>query len=278
MDIDYDKRFYDFDLNIKLDGQVDDYEQDRQRYWEGLGGWSAIEYDKAERFAEAVLKNSEQLIPIEEIDGDLSKLQYEVNKSPEEFDKRIADILDLEIPTDKKTRLICDVLKDYPDDPESEDSPLKLVWERFVIDMSREAIGKIVEGASRIFQLYRLVLCSTPSKSTQQFLGRLSRCFIWGFEPECVILCRAVIDTAFKDRITPEICEKHFGKPRHKYDFSLSDRIQVALNEEIIDEDIAKKARTVKTRGDTAVHKQPNITKDVWGTICDTVAVLKRIT
>jgi len=29
MDIDYDKRFYDFDLNIKLDGQVDDYEQDR---------------------------------------------------------------------------------------------------------------------------------------------------------------------------------------------------------------------------------------------------------
>ena len=217
-------------------------------------------------------------MPIEEIDGDLSKLQCEINKSTEEFDKRIADILNLDLPCDKKSALICDVLKDYPPDPRSEDSPLKLVWEKFIIVLSHEAIEKIEEGASRIFQLYNLVLCSQPSKPTQQFLARLSRCFIWGFDPECVILCRAVIDTAFKDRITPEICEKHFGKPRHKYDFSLSDRIQVALNEEIIDEDIAKKARTVKTRGDTAVHKQPNITKDVWGTICDTVAVLKRIT
>ena len=223
-----------------------------------MGGWSATEYDQAERFAEAVLRNSEQLMPIEEIDGDLSKLQCEINKSTEEFDKRIADILNLDLPCDKKSALICDVLKDYPPDPRSEDSPLKLVWEKFIIVLSHEAIEKIEEGASRIFQLYNLV--------------------IWGFDPECVILCRAVIDTAFKDRITPEICEKHFGKPRHKYDFSLSDRIQVALNEEIIDEDIAKKARTVKTRGDTAVHKQPNITKDVWGTICDTVAVLKRIT
>jgi hypothetical protein len=243
-----------------------------------MGGWSAIKFEQAERFAKAVFKNSEQLIPIEEIDGDLSKLKYEIERRPEEFDKRIFDILDLDLPSDKKNALICEVLKDYPPDPQSEDSPLKLVWERFIIDMSWEAIGKIVEGASRIFRLYNLVLCSAPCKSTQQFLGRLSRCFIWGFDPECVILCRAVIDTAFKDRIAPEICEEHFGKPRHKYDFSLSDRIQVALDEEIIDEDIAKKARTVKTRGDTAVHKQPNITKDVWGTICDTVAVLERIT
>ena len=145
-----------------------------------------------------------------------------------------------------------------------------------MIHISWEAVGKIEEGASRIFQLYRLVLCSTPSKSTQEFLGRLCRCYIWGFDPECVMLCRSVIDTAFKDSVAYEICEDHCGKP-FRGGFSLSDRIFAALKEGIIDEDIAKKARTVKQRGNQAVHRQPSIT-NVWGNICDTVAILERIT
>lgn len=277
MDIDNDRRFYKFDLNIQLGTAVDSYEEDRQRYWDKLGGWSATEYDQAERFAQAVLKNSEQLIPTEEINGDLSKLQYEINKINEvpEIIKRINDIAKMNIPWDKRRELICDLAKECPPDPQDDESPLRLVWERFIIDMSWEAIGKIVEGASRIFQLYKLVLSSAPSKSTQQFLGRLSRCYIWGFDPECIILCRAVIDTAFRDGIAKKICEKHFGK-RNRY--NLSDRIQAAWNEKIIDEDIAKKARNIKEWGNKAVHCQPNITKDVWGTICDTVAVLERIT
>ncbi len=273
----YDKGFYKFDLDIQLEGQVQNYEEDRQAYWENLGGWSAIEYENAERFAKAVLKNSEQLIPVEEIDDDLLMLKNEIRNRREEYDGKIFDILDSDLPNDKKNALVCDVLKNYPLDPQSEESPLKLVWERFAIDMSWGAIDKIRQGASRIFRLYKLVLHSTPSKPTQQFLGRLSRCYIWGFDPECIILCRAVIDTAFQEKIAYEICEKHFGK-RNRGWFSLSDRIQAALKEEIIDEDIEEKARNVEKRGNIAVHRQPDITKDVWGTICDTVSVLERIT
>jgi len=132
------------------------------------------------------------------------------------------------------------------------------------------------EGASRIFRLYNLVLYSNPSKSTQEFLGRLSRCYIWGFDPECIILCRAVIDTVFQDRVAYEICKKHCREPL-RGGFSLNDRIYAALKEGIIDEDIEKKARTVKKRGNQAVHRQPSVT-NVWGIICDTVAILERIT
>ena len=41
---------------------------------------------------------------------------------------------------------------------------------------------------------------------------------------------------------------------------------------------MAKKPQREKTRGDKAVHNQPGMTKDVWGTICDTVEVLEKIT
>jgi hypothetical protein len=33
----------------------------------------------------------------------------------------------------------------------------------------------------------------------------------------------------------------------------------------------------VKKRGDKAVHYQPDITKQVWETICDTLMVLEKI-
>src|SRR4030042_24154 len=272
--------YYSWELSGQLDVTVQSYEKDRKRYWENLGGWSDILYEQAERFAQAVLKNTEQLILAEEIDGDLSKLQYEMNRVNKisELIKRINDIANMDIPSDERYKLIRDLAKECPPDPQDDESPLKLVWEKFIIDISYDAIGKIEEGAARIFQLYKLVLRSIPSPSTQQFLGRLSRCYIWGFDPECVILCRCVIDTAFKDRVTYEICEKHFEKRRkRKYDFSLSDRIRAAQKEKIIDKEIAKKARRVKTRGDKAVHNQPGMTKDVWGTICDTVEVLEKI-
>jgi len=268
---------YSWELSGQLDVTVQSYEKDRQRYWENLGGWSDILYEQAERFAQAVLKNTEQLILAEEIDGDLSKLQIETKKSTKEFDKRIAGILDSALSSDKKTALICDVLKDYPPDPASQDSPLKLVTERFIIDLSRDAIDKIEEGASRIFQLYQLVLSSTPSDATQKFLGRLSRCYIWGYDPECVMLCRSVIDTAFNKKVTYKMCKK-YPVERNKSPFSLENRIEVALKEELIDKDIAKKAHSVRLRGNTAVHKQPDGIKDVWGTICDTIAVLEKIT
>ena len=239
-----------------------------------------MRYEQAERFAQAVLKNSEQLIPIEEIEKDLSKLKYEIERCPAEYDKRISDILDLDLPSDKKIALICEVLKDYPADPQSEDSPLRLVWERFIIDMSLVAIERVEQGASRIFQLYKLVLCSVPSLPTQQFLGRLSRCYVWGFDPECVILCRAVIDTGFYHFVSDDICEKHreFQKDtKGQHYYTLANRIKASFQEGIIDREIREKAFRIKDRGDEAVHRQPRITKDIWGTICDTVAVLENI-
>ncbi|MBA7623137.1 hypothetical protein ES703_30530 [subsurface metagenome] len=278
-----DKGFYEYELINNLEGQIDLYEGDRDTYWGNQSETGTIdftiEFDRAERFAKAVLTNAKQLIPVQEIDGDLSNLQYEISK-PTDINKKLNDILNSDLLWDKKRNLMVELFKDFPI-PQCEDSPLRLVWERFIIDMSWEAIQKIEGGASRIFQLYNLVLCSAPSKSTQTFLSRLSRCFVWGFDPECIILCRAVIDTGFRDFVHYEICEKHGqyhtnSKGEHYY--NLANRIIAAFREGIIDAWIKQKAFIIKERGDKAVHDQPGIMKNVWGTICDTIAVLERIT
>lgn len=148
-----DKGSYKYELINSLEIQINEYEGDRETY---LGNQNetgtvdlAIDSDRAERFAQAVLKNTEQLIPVQEIDDDLSNLQYEINK-PTELNKQGDKILNLDLPWEEKRKLLWEeVLKDYSS-PKDEDSPLRLVWENFMIDLSWDAVGKIEEGASRI--------------------------------------------------------------------------------------------------------------------------------
>ncbi len=266
--------FYDFNLIINLETQIDLYEQDRIAHWQTF----EPKFKQAERFANAVLKNSETLIPVEEIDSDLSELQEDIDKS-QNPDKTYQQILKSNLPIEEQSTEVARLFS--LEDPSSEESPLRLIWERFVINLSREAIRKITDGALRIFKLYNLVLSSSPSKSTQSFLSRLSRCYVWGFEPECIILCRSVVDTAFRDYIDDEICKRqgeYSTNSKGEYYFTLSNRIKAAFKEGIIDRRAKDMAFVIKERGDKAVHYQPDITTQVWETICDTVAVLEKIT
>jgi hypothetical protein len=275
---------YEYDLFINLEITVDLYEQDRQEHWESREsetlGNVAARFDQAESFAKAVLKNYETLIPVKERNEEVSLFRNEFQRIieiEEELNKNWVAIAESNLTPDEKKAAILKILKKYPEEPDSETSPLRLIWERFVIDMSWEAIEKIREGALRIFKLYKLVLDSVPSEATQKFLSRLTRCYVWGFDPECLIICRAVLDTAFRDRVTDTICEKHINR-NNRYEFTISNRIEAAYKAEIIDKETKKKAFNVKTRGDKAVHYQPDIAEDAWETVCQTLDVLKKIT
>jgi hypothetical protein len=279
--------FYEFDLIINLESIVGAYSDDRQFYWqtqenEKLGDVS-IRFERAERFAEAILKNTEKLIPEKEIDEELSVFQDEFQKYLSRWERlakmTVDEFKDIsKLPTqEEREAAIREINKGIPEDPDCKESSLHIIWERFVIDMSWDAIGKIREGALRIFKLYELMLKSSPSEATQKFLSRLTRCYVWGFDPECIIMCRAVIDAAFKDRIPNKICKKYFVE-NDSYDFTLSNRIVAAYKEGIIGKEIRVKAFDVKEQGDDAVHYKPDITKDVWETICLTLDVLKKIT
>lgn len=152
----------------------------------------------------------------------------------------------------------------------------EIVLERFVISLAWKVTKKIREGAERILQLYELVLKSRPAETTMSYLGRLSQCYIWGFDPECVILCRSVLDTAFREKISDDLCRKCLRIPEEK-NLSLVNRIKTAFKEGLIDKETKEIAHTVTERGNTAVHKQPDITKQVWETIQDTIKVLEKL-
>ena len=226
------KELYENDLANNVGTIVNEYENDRERFWASKGPDYKIEYDKAERFAQFVLKGTENLANTQKIEEDMASFQYEATKenvAEKEFNGKSRSIMKPgKTPSkeeiEKIKNLALKFIEELPEEPRNENSPLRLVWERFCIDLGYEAEKKIDEGADRIFKLYRLMLSSPPSRPTIGYLLRLSRCYIWGFDLECIILCRSVLDTAFRDKISDDICEKHCREKQLDLDFTLSNR------------------------------------------------------
>ncbi len=279
-----DKGFYDCDLHIKLDSVVNLYESERERYWTDTLGEeeyarASIMFEQAEAFAKALFTSAETLIAPDQIQRNLRHLEQElrrVSRFPGYFKKCAERIWSSDKTPKEKQRRLLELCQEQPTAPQDEASPLKLVWERLLIDLSWQAVGRIEEAAKRMLRLYELVLRTKPSQATQKFLGRLGRCYVWGFDSECIILCRAVLDTAFRDIVPAEVCERHCrGDASHGY--TLSNRMHAALKEGYIDGSVKRLATQVKVRGDSAVHYQPDVTQDILGTIRDTVVVLEKL-
>jgi len=274
--------FYKFDITNPLEGVIQEYENERESFWASKGLDYQIEYDRAERFAQFVLKGTENLANAQKIEEDLTALQYEATKedtATKKFNEESRKIVKPgKTPSkeeiEKTKELFRNYIEEQPEEPRNENSPLRLVWERFCIDLAWQSADKMAEGANRIFNLYRMMRTFRPSRPTIDYLLRLSRCYIWGFDPECVILCRSILDAAFQKKISYDICEKYFGQKEKNY-FTLDNRIEAAFEEGFIDYSIKKLAIEIKTQGNNAVHKQPDSRNDAWKIMRDTINVLE---
>lgn len=261
------------------------YEQDREEYWsqrEGEIHSARFFYDQCERFADAILHNTEDLVSSELLDADLHALDKQLRAIydwPTLAEDKYAAIMESDDSWEqKKKRALEEVFHQTPKPPQNEDSSLRLVWEKLAINISGDAISRIETGTNRMLQLHSLELQMRPAKPIQQFLTRLSRCYVWGFDPECIIMCRSVLDTAFREKVPDEMCGKALGtRINHQESFALSDRITVACKYTYISEEAKKLATQVRVRGNKAVHYQPDLSKQVWDTICDTFWVLQEL-
>lgn len=271
-----------------LDGQLDicsqEYETDREAFWsnrtEGRDWGLQGLYGHAERVAAALLKDTHALIdhaaladePVqfeEERTAFLREMANEINL----FLRLVKEKLPRGTPLAALDQYINDAALDTRP---SDDSLLKLVWERFCIHLAQEMVARLTPGANRILQLNDMVISGNPSIATLRFLRRVSRCFIWGFDPECVILCRGAIDTAFATVITDQICDNH-GLKKAGFGHTLTNRIKAALLEGMIDEGTKNAAFRVNSPATEAAHRDPTKTASVLNVIKDTRDVLQRL-
>ena len=144
----------------------------------------------------------------------------------------------------------------------------KLALERIQVHVGFANSTDVEGQAERALELTEFLLDSEPPEEVVRFVRRLTRCFVLGLHPECVVLCRAILETALKAGYRT----RGAGAPG-----GLAQKISKAEAEGWLSTDARRAATTVRVRGNKAVHDDPTATEDVLGTIQLTVQVLREL-
>lgn len=151
---------------------------------------------------------------------------------------------------------------------------LPQIQERLEIEVAYEVTDGLSGSADRTMKLARLVLRERPNATVTRFLQRLSRCFIVGFLPECVMLCRGVLENAISDAFDRKSVPLPADSSGHS---TMRKKLDAAVLLKIMTPAARADADMVWARGNTAVHHDPEATRDVYGTIEKTLRVLKEL-
>jgi hypothetical protein len=124
------------------------------------------------------------------------------------------------------------------------------------------------EMAQRCLQLAELLLTRSPGERVLRFMRRLSRCYIAGLIPESVMVSRAVLESAI-DEATQRHGLTTDGRMRGK--------LAALVNGKYLTHASREQAWLVWTRGNTAIHHDPEAVGDALETVTMTLAVLREL-
>lgn len=247
-----DKGAYKYPAWCQMKTALDSYEQDREVYLKAEAGKLGLEAKKRLKLwnqaADALVKGTQELAGVDAVDC-------------------LRDIA-----VERK-----DGMRNQQQDA-TLNRALDLIDEHVYITFGWEAMGMLSTARERFWQLLMLLKHRQPSPHARNFLRRVARCYLFGFDSECVVMCRAVLDREFEAEIQSgdvlawwKTTDK--GKRGKPAPMNLWGRIQAAHHSGRIGQDTQAAADEVRDDGNKAVHQKPSI-KDPLCYIQETVMVL----
>ena len=134
----------------------------------------------------------------------------------------------------------------------------------FEIAAARQLIEALPRAQSRASAIVWSALDAQPSPRVRAYMRRLGRCYVFGFDAEVVILCRAILDVALRDVLGDED-----SGPTNIYG-----RIELLRQREDLSPDLITAAHEIRLRGNRAVHEEPAAAGVAEDTIAKTMRVL----
>jgi len=128
----------------------------------------------------------------------------------------------------------------------------------------------------RIYDLAEMALQERPSDKAAAFLKRVARCYLFGFDPECLLMCRSAMDAELLSEVSGDECISVLGQ---RPSFNLYDRIEVARQLHRLSFELAQEAHSIRLLGNKAVHGDPDVAKgvDVLEIIGSTLRIIRAL-
>jgi len=300
---------YEFDLDIQLLTCIEMYEEARERFWTEEGapaelGRSAVLYQNAEEIANVLQQMAQEIVlhkarsddfdafrcwAGEHILSDWHVKLFALAQSTNQEFARVqgnADAID-ELARQKIEQLRAERANagasfwdDIMADPDAlasarpqKDSAEKLVWERLCIELASKGAKEMIPAAvNRFFVMAGLLQDIRPSARTARFLSRVARCFVWGFYPECQVMCRSALDAEFGKVVPDKMCEPGPGGR-----VGLYQRINGAHAQGWLSKEAKANADAVRKIGNDAIHDDPEQAQRCVEIIRKMLRVLKEL-
>jgi hypothetical protein len=156
--------------------------------------------------------------------------------------------------------------KDFLDDlssehPKLKSSPLLHTWYEFLnAVLARRVITMLEEAVDRFDDLSNEICALELTQRGRDFLAHVATCYMFGFDAECIIMCRAVLDVEFAANVPNDLCMslrppcRPGVRPSPIY---LKERITTAHLRGLIDEETRDQAADVAREGNKVVHETP---------------------
>jgi len=140
------------------------------------------------------------------------------------------------------------------------------------VEVARKYATETRRMAERCLELAQMAITAEPRDQVAKFLGRVSRCYVLGLVPECIILCRAVLETA----VTETFDRRDIPFPRDdKGKTTMAAKVDAAVTFKWLDSAARKDAMEVWVRGSKNIHDDPEVATDAADTITKTMRVLQ---
>jgi hypothetical protein len=98
---------------------------------------------------------------------------------------------------------------------------VELLRARFQCELARLVVDEVPDAACRATFLLTLAAKARPGPLAQEYLGRVARCFIWGYETETLILCGSVLEQVLEDTVSYEDVFTAFEKKQASFPYEL---------------------------------------------------------
>lgn len=128
------------------------------------------------------------------------------------------------------------------------------------IELAGEAADTLLAGAeTRFGLLLSLVTSRSLSRIAAAYLDRATRLYLWGFEPESIVMCAAVLEAAYPERFT-SLDMLRLQVHRRGDDFAPNDYEVAALAEGVFSKKQRELAKTIRHARNDVVHTTVGIT------------------
>jgi hypothetical protein len=145
-----------------------------------------------------------------------------------------------------------------------------------------DVVGMMRTAEKRMVALLSLAARLNPGLPAAAFLKQVGKCYLFGFDAECVVMCRSVLDRKFDSHVSADDCVSAIG-PNHRRNrkgepmFDLYDRIQTSRTLRKLGDEVVVAAEAVREAGNEAVHRFPKYRGDVITIIEKTMLVVRAL-